>query len=140
MNYLKLPLDLSGVLNGQIQRCSYEESIAQHLMMLVVSRCGEVEGREDYGSVIWDLEFNQVLKNEDWEEKVRQSLEATITKYEPRLKDVEVRVELTEVEEDIRSKFPNARKRVRLWVKGLIVRNDQQFNFSTHLYISPISQ
>ena len=72
--------------------------------------------------------------------KVRQSLEATITKYEPRLKDVEVRVELTEVEEDIRSKFPNARKRVRLWVKGLIVRNDQQFNFSTHLYISPISQ
>ena len=95
MNYLKLPLDLSGALNGQIQRCSYEESIAQHLMMLVVSRHGEVEGREDYGSIIWDLEFNQVLKNEDWEDKVRRSLEATIIKYEPRLKDVHVRVELT---------------------------------------------
>ena len=51
MNYLKLPLDLSGALNGQIQRCSYEESIAQHLMMLVVSRHGEVEGREDYGLI-----------------------------------------------------------------------------------------
>ncbi len=140
MNYLKLPLDLSGALNGQIQRCSYEESIAQHLMMLVVSRHGEVEGREDYGSIIWDLEFNQVLKNEDWEDKVRRSLEATIIKYEPRLKDVHVRVELTEVEEDVRNKFPNARKRVRLWVSGLIVRNDQQFNFNTHLYISPISQ
>ena len=63
MNYLKLPLDLSGALNGQIQRCSYEESIAQHLMMLVVSRHGEVEGREDYGSIIWDLEFNQVLNH-----------------------------------------------------------------------------
>ena len=126
MNYLKLPLDLSGALNGQIQRCSYEESIAQHLMMLVVSRHGEVEGREDYGSIIWDLEFNQVLKNEDWEDKVRRSLEATI--------------ELTEVEEDVRNKFPNARKRVRLWVSGLIVRNDQQFNFNTHLYLSPISQ
>ncbi len=73
MNYLKLPLDLSGALNGQIQRCSYEESIAQHLMMLVVSRHGEVEGREDYGSIIWDLEFNQVLKNEDWEDKVRHN-------------------------------------------------------------------
>ena len=34
-------------------------------MMLVVSRHGEVEGREEYGSIIWDLEFNQVLKNED---------------------------------------------------------------------------
>ena len=102
--------------------------------MLVVSRCGEVEGREDYGSVIWDLEFNQVLKNEDWEEKVRQSLEATITKYEPRLKDVEVRVELTEVEEDIRSKFPNARKRVRLWVKGLSSETTSSL-ISVHIFI-----
>lgn len=140
MNYLKLPLDLSKTLNGQMQRCSYEESIAQHIMMLIVSRYGEVEGKEDYGSVIWDLEFNQVLKNADWEEKVRQSLEATITKYESRLKDIHVRVELTEVEEDVRNKFPNARQRVRVWVNGVMVRNDQQFNFSTHLYISPISQ
>lgn len=140
MNYLKLPLDLSRTLNGQMQRCSYEESIAQHIMMLIISRYGEVEGKEDYGSVIWDLEFNQVLKNADWEEKVRQSLEATITKYESRLKDIHVRVELTEVEEDVRNKFPNARQRVRVWVNGVMVRNDQQFNFSTHLYISPISQ
>ena len=140
MNYLKLPLDLSRTLNGQMQRCSYEESIAQHIMMLIVSRYGEVEGKEDYGSVIWDLEFNQVLKNADWEEKVRQSLEATITKYESRLKDIHVRVELTEVEEDVRNKFPNARQRVRVWVNGVMARNDQQFNFSTHLYISPISQ
>lgn len=140
MNYLKLPLDLSRTLNGQMQRCSYEESIAQHIMMLIVSRYGEVEGKEDYGSVIWDLEFNQVLKNADWEEKVRQSLETTITKYESRLKDIHVRVELTEVEEDVRNKFPNARQRVRVWVNGVMVRNDQQFNFSTHLYISPISQ
>ncbi|APW35227.1 GPW/gp25 family protein [Prevotella intermedia] len=140
MNYLKLPLDLSKTLNGQMQRCSYEESIAQHIMMLIVSRYGEVEGKEDYGSVIWDLEFNQVLKNADWEEKVRQSLEATITKYESRLKDIHVRVELTEVEEDVRNKFPNARQRVRVWVNGVMVRNDQQFNFNTHLYISPISQ
>ena len=140
MNYLKLPLDLSRTLNGQMQRCSYEESIAQHIMMLIISRYGEVEGKEDYGSVIWDLEFNQVLKNADWEEKVRQSLEATITKYESRLKDIHVRVELTEVEEDVRNKFHNARQSVRVWVNGVMVRNDQQFNFNTHLYISPISQ
>lgn len=140
MNYLKLPLDLSEGLHRQMQRCSYEESIAQHIMMLIVSRHGEVEGKEDYGSIIWDLEFNQVLKNADWEEEVRKSLEATITKYESRLKDIHVRAELTEVEEDIRNKYPNARQRVRLWVSGVMNRSDEQFNFSTHLYISPISQ
>ena len=138
--YLKLPLDLSRTLNGQMQRCSYEESIAQHIMMLIDSRYGEVEGKEDYGSVIWDLEFNQVLKNADWEEKVRQSLEATITKYESRLKDIHVRVELTEVEEDVRNKFPNARQRVRVWVNGVMVRNDKTFKLRTHIYIRNISK
>ena len=59
MDYLKLPLDLPAALGGQMERCSYEESIAQHIMMLVVSRYGEVESKDDYGSVIWNLEYNQ---------------------------------------------------------------------------------
>jgi hypothetical protein len=49
-------------------------------------------------------------------------------------------VELAEAEEDIRNKYPNVRQRVRLWVNRVMNRNDHQFNFGTHLYISPISQ
>ena len=122
MDYLKLPLDLSSALEGRMERCSNEESIAQHIMMLIVSHYGEVESKNDYGSIIWNLEYNQVVINNDWEENVKKSLEKTITKYERRLKDIRVQVDLTEV------------------VFGLLVANDRPFHFSTHLYISPISQ
>ncbi len=140
MDYLKLPLDLSSALKGKLEKCSYEESIAQHIMMLIVTHYGEVEGKDDYGSVIWDLEYNQVVINNDWEEDVRKSLELTISTYEQRLKEVKVRVALTEVEEEIRNKYPNARRRVKIWVSGQLVSNGKSFNFSTHLFISPISQ
>ena len=83
MEYLKLPLDLSSALEGKMERCSYAESIAQHIMTLIVSQYGEVESKDDYGSVIWNLEFNQTLFNQDWEEDVKKSLERTISEYEP---------------------------------------------------------
>ena len=54
-----------------IHICSYQESIAQHIMLLILSHHGEVIGREDFGSMIWDLEFNQLVKISDWEEGVK---------------------------------------------------------------------
>ena len=66
--------------------------------------------------------------------------EMTIAKYEHRLKNIEVHVELTEVEEEVRNKYPNARRRVRIGVKGVLISNDKPFHFSTYLYISPLSQ
>ena len=140
MEYLKLPLDLSAALGGQLERCSYEESIAQNIMMMIVSKYGEAESKDDYGSVIWNLEYNQTVFNQDWEENVKKSLEKTIVKYEHRLKNIEVHVELTEVEEEIRNKYPNARRRVRIGVRGLLILNDNPFYFNTYLYISPLSQ
>ena len=140
MEYLKLPLDLSAALGGQLERCSYEESIAQNIMMMIVSKYGEAESKDDYGSVIWNLEYNQTVFNQDWEENVKKSLEKTIVKYEHRLKNIEVNVELTEVEEEIRNKYPNARRRVKIGMKGLLILNDNPFYFNTYLYISPLSQ
>ena len=59
MTYLKMPLQLQSAVAKKLQRCSYQESIAQHIMLLILSHHGEVIGREDFGSMIWDLEFAQ---------------------------------------------------------------------------------
>lgn len=92
MTYLKMPLQLQSAVAKKLQRCSYQESIAQHIMLLILSHHGEVIGREDFGSMIWDLEFNQLVKISDWEEGVKNSLIKTIEKYEKRLRNVDVNV------------------------------------------------
>ena len=145
MSYLKLPLDLSSALVGTLQRCSLAESVAQQLMLLIVSHPGEVLGREDFGSVIWELEFHQLIKIKDWEENVRSSLLESILRYEPRLRDVSLEVRLSEIDEGdaddhILSKHPYVRRRASIQVRGIIDSSDEALSFQTQVYISPLSQ
>ncbi len=141
MEYIELPIDFSKSLKKQhIKRCSKEESIAQFLMVLITSHYGEVVVRDDFGSVIWDLEFNQLVKIGDWEEKVKESLIASITKYEKRLKNIDVHVQLSEIDDSIDSKDTHIRRKAQINVNGIMVDNNIPFNFGILVYISPLSQ
>ncbi len=141
MEYLKLPLDFSNFINKkQVKRCSKEESIAQNIMMIITSKYGEVVGKDDFGSDIWELEFSQLVKINEWEKQVRDSLIYSIDKYEKRLKNIVVRVILSEVDDDFSNKKNiHIRRKAQIVVKGIMRDNDIPFNFSTLLYISPLS-
>lgn len=110
MSYLKIPIDLKSAVNEKLERCSYEESIAQQIMLLIVSRYGEVVGKENYGSVIWELEFSQLVKISDWENRVQESLLQAITTYEERLKDISVSVVLSEIDDENKKKLMYAER------------------------------
>lgn len=143
MNYLKIPLDFSGVTKGNFsrdKRCSLEESIAQHLMIIATSKQGEVFGRPNYGSEIWDLEFNQLVKINKWEENVKDSLYKAFVEYELRLRDIEVSVRLSEIDSDTETTDVYVRRKAEIKVFGIINETDTSFNFATLFYISPLSQ
>ena len=140
MTYLKMPLQLQSAVAKKLQRCSYQESITQHIMLLILSHHGEVIGREDFGSMIWDLEFNQLVKISDWEEGVKNSLIKTIEKYEKRLRNVDVNVTLLEIEEENIDKVSHIRRKAQITVTGIMDRTNEKFSFNTSLYISPLSQ
>ncbi len=124
------------------EECSYEESIAQYLMMMITSRYGEVVSRADFGSAIWELEFNQLVKVYEWEEKVQKSLEDTIAKYENRLSDLKVEVSLKEIDTDRNNidGITQVRKQASISVEGKIKHSGTKFTFNTQLLVSPLSQ
>ncbi|MCG8700777.1 MAG: GPW/gp25 family protein [Bacteroidales bacterium] len=142
MNYLKLPLNFNQLIhNGNKNNCSLEESIAQYIMMQITCRYGEVAGRRDFGSEIWELEFNQLVRIYEWEEKVKNSLQTSISKYENRLTEVEVDVNLVEIEPDTNSKnYSEIRRQAIITVTGKIVNTGIPFHFNTTVYVSPLSQ
>lgn len=142
MKYLKLPIDFSEILKKKrLKRCTKEESIAQNIMMIITSRYGEVVGRGKFGSKIWELEFRQLVKISTWEEEVRLSLQDSIKEYEKRLRNIEVKVLLSEIDDDFSSsKNCHVRRKAQISVKGIIVDSGIDFNFSTLVYISPLSQ
>ncbi|OEK09824.1 lysozyme [Flavivirga aquatica] len=142
MKYIKLPINFSSLIKGKdSSSCSLEESIAQSIMMQITSRYGEVAGRPDFGSDIWELEFNQLVKVYEWEEDVKQSLLKTINLYEKRLYDVDVTVNLSEFEkESSLRRRRDIRRKADIFVTGKIIYQDLPFHFNTVLYISPLSQ
>lgn len=142
MNNIKLPVDFSSMLQGKMQkRCSQEESIAQYIMMQITSRYGEVAGRNGFGSDIWELEFNQLVKIHEWEEGVRVSLLNSIKKHEIRLTDIDVHVSLNEIDTSVNlKKHSEVRRKAVIGVTATIVQTGVAFNFNTSLYVSPLSQ
>ena len=143
MKYIKLPLDLSGMSKGIPHKsCSLEESVAQYLMMLITCRYGEIVDKYDFGSAIWELEFNQLVKIYQWEEAVRKSLVDTIDKYEKRLANLLVDVKLSEVDADVSlgRGFSEIRRKAVISVSGNLKHSGVKFDFNTTLFISPLSQ
>ncbi|MCT4671806.1 MAG: GPW/gp25 family protein [Prolixibacteraceae bacterium] len=142
MTFLKLPIDFDHFLKGgALGRCSYEESIAQHLMLLITSRYGEVVGKGDYGSAIWELEFNQLVKINEWEEVVRNSLIEVIDKYEKRIEMVNVQVILSEINDDMHHRKDSyIRRKASINISAELVGMNLPFHFNTIVYISPLAQ
>lgn len=140
MDYLKIPLKLPLATSKKMKRCSYEESIAQHIMLLILSHHGEVIGKDDFGSMIWELEFNQLVKASDWEDGVRNSLLLAINKYETRLDEINVDVTLSEVEEELRNNISHVKRKAHISVTGKIKETSAPFHFKTSVNISPLSQ
>ncbi len=142
--YLKLPLNYYSLVKGKnTTKCHIEESIAQFIMMLITSRYGEVPGNDDFGSEIWELEFDQLVKVYQWEYQVQKSILKSVEKYEPRLKDIQVDVKLKEIdkyEDGDAGKILEIRRQAVINLSGVIKETDQVFNFSTKVYISPLSQ
>lgn len=140
--FLKLPFDLSGVVLGKpAATCSRQESIAQFIMLIVTSKYGDLPGSNDFGSEIWELEFQQLVNAHDWEQDVGSSIKRAIVNYEKRLRAVNVKVRLEEVEDmGMAIRSYGVRRQAKIYVNGIMKGTDKHFNFNTTIFVSPLSQ
>lgn len=139
MKYLKYPVNFQSLLHGSQENfCKIEESIAYNIMMIITTSFGEIPETPSYGTIIWDLEFNQHIKKRDWEDLVRKSLFESITEFEKRLVLGDVTISLDEI--DDKELSSSIRRKAIIVVTGSIIESLIPFNFHTKLNISPISQ
>lgn len=133
-----LPLALDRIVAGQSHpRCPDHEAIHQHLYLLMVTHFDENRFDSHYGCALWEHDFS-VLSQIKWKDLIRESLEEAVTKYEPRLLNPRIRVEVEEYE--VLTKTNNyIRKRVGVEVKATIRRTNEPFVFFERIFISPLS-
>lgn len=139
--HLKLPVDLSSFLTGEhMPKCrEIEESIAQHIQLLLTTRPGENRFDANYGCAIWDLDFELIISEGTWREKFRLAVMDVILNYERRLEQVYVEVNLNAVERFGLRKRPEVRRKAVVYVKAQQVETGEPFSFRTELYLSPLT-
>ena len=140
-NY-KLPLTpLSMMMNGgHIDTCGVGESIAQNIMLLIITKKGENRYDEQYGNDVWNLEFDNGVTSAMWENIFVKSLQRQIDDYEPRLINSRVQADIKFVEHNYETKgFTEVKKKVKIVINAKLEATNEAFNFSTEIFLSPMS-
>lgn len=133
------PLNLMAS-NGQVETCDVFESIAQNIMLLITTKKGENRYDENYGNDVWDVEFDNGISTTIWENIFVKSLIRQINTYESRLQNPKVQAYITFVEHNYDTRgYTEVKKKVRIGINARLESTGENFNFSTELYLSPMS-
>ena len=135
--YYRLPLDLAGLLERQqLPRCSMQESIAQHLYLMLTTYFGESRYEPEFGCQVWEQDF-EAMTTIRWKDNVQRSVEQSIRAYEPRLRRARVQVAVTDFE--LRNVAQRIRKRLEVTVHAALHHTDEPFAFQASLFVAPLS-
>lgn len=137
--YYALPLRLDEVIQHRSHpTCSLPQSIAQNLYLMLTTHFAESRFDETFGCSLWDEDFSNQA-NSRWKEEIRQSIETSVAEHEKRLTQVRVRVDLAD--EEIHDNRTNRRikRRLTVWIDGLLTRTNESFSFNRSLFLAPLS-
>ncbi len=139
--YYKIPLQLGAVMQGnELPTCDISQSITKNLQLIIMTRFGEHRSNPEFGCEIWELDFELIISESMWEEKLRQSLLKSIASHENRLTNIDIQVKINEIERfHLIKKQPEVKKRVTIKLTATIQKTGEAFTFDTSLFLSPLS-
>ncbi len=137
--YYTLPLQLNKVMKKQEHpRCNLHDSIGYYIHLMIGSQFKENKYDENFGNVIWDNEFTNITKNNNVKEQIKISLLEAIVKYESRLENVRVDIQVHQ-EEINTSSVKRLRERVTVEITGVVSKSKERFRHREKFFIAPLS-
>lgn len=142
MNY-KLPIDFSRLFETNIRNLSEQsekDSIDQNLELIITTCPGEHKYDSGFGCKIWNLDFEKVVSKSLWEEQFLKYISDAIKKYEPRIGDVDAKVEFFDTKrEEISLGATFIKKRVEIKIDARIINTGAKCCFYYSLYLGPLN-
>ncbi|KAA2243720.1 GPW/gp25 family protein [Chitinophaga agrisoli] len=137
--YYKLPLDLSRILQKKdMPVCNLEESVSQHIHLLITTVLGENKDDPQYGCQLWDSDFDIKASNNEVKEQVENAVRTAIVRYEKRLAQIKVMAVVSQEELGM-TNGRKVKKKIKVNVTGTLAKNNNPFHYSSYFYVSPLS-
>lgn len=138
--YFSLPLRLGRVMQQKEHpRVTLQQSVIQHLHLLLTTSFGEFAGDEAFGCGIWEHDFDNVTSAHKLKEIIRQSLLKSIQEKEKRLTNVKVDLYIVQEELPEMGGVSNVRKKMSITVTGTLILTNEKLHFRDAFYVAPLS-
>lgn len=132
----------SVVIDGaqSMESCSQIESIDSYLELLITTCPGEHKFDKNFGCRIWDMDFENVVSRKEWVDQFKAHVQDSVERYEKRLANITVYVDVMEVtQEDRLAKTTSIKKKVAVKITGTEVTTNMSCAFKYALYLGPLS-
>ena len=137
--YYQAPFDFKRFFEKkELKKLSLQDSISQFISVIITTYFEEYTFDEQFGSEIWETDFDLLVNTNVLKERIKKSLTKQIKTYEKRLSNVDLNIELME---SLSSKTNKVRLKKYLYItiKGTIVKSDEPFSFNGDYYLAPLS-
>lgn len=123
----------------ELQRTNIDESIAQHINLIITTSFGECKFNEIFGCKIWNSEFDLLIPPKVLKENVKKEIKEAITKFETRLEVQEVIVTIEDTQSVSYQKGTRIKRKFNVKIKGSVRLTNRPFVFHSFFFVGPFS-
>lgn len=140
MRYLTQPVNFTDLMSGgEHLSCTLQQSIAQRIHIILVTNLHEYRSDREFGCIIWEHDFENIANINLWKDTMAKAVKEVIVKYETRLNNIKVTLDLTEEEfKKEKDTYKKIKRRVDITIRANLKRTNESFYFQEVLYISPV--
>lgn len=140
LEFYSLPLVVDRIMHKQEHaKCSLQQSVIQHLHLLLITAFGEFPADEGFGCGIWDHDFDNVTSAHKLKEFIRQSLLQSVQQHEQRLSNVRVEILLRQEEVSEGVDRHRVKKKIDVTIAGMLQSTNERLNYRDSFFVGPLS-
>ena len=118
-------------------RISLKDSVSRLIHLITITHFGEYRPNESLGCEIWDFDFDNITNYQLFKEQIKKSFLRTFEKYEPRLSQIKIDIQIQQVE--IRVKNRRTKSQITLKVDGVLTKTNEPYSYTENFFIGPLS-
>lgn len=138
--FYSLPLQLNLVMEGKdLPVCSLEDSIHQHIHLILTTAFGEIEYDAGFGCIVWEADFDNLTAVNKIRDQIKSSVIAVLQQYETRIEKIRAEVYIRQEEVRMQINGKRVKKRIDIEVTGLMKSTRTPYQFTDRFFVGPLS-
>ncbi len=138
--FYSLPLSLHTVpRKKELSRCSLKQSVADNLHLVLTSSFNSLASDSEFGSSIWDADFDNISNQNKQKEMIIQSLQKVIQRYEKRLTNLRIEIRFSQEETPAVTPGVRVKKKMQIVITGNIILTNEAIVYRDNFFVSPLS-